>query len=71
MELQRQLGCTYKTAWRMAKQIRKLFEESGITLSKTTELDETYIGGKGEHNKRGRGAENKTTVFGMVEKKEE
>ncbi|HEX9059125.1 MAG TPA: IS1595 family transposase [Clostridia bacterium] len=69
MELQRQLGCTYKTAWRMAKQIRKLFEESGIVLSKTTELDETYVGGKGGHNKRGRGSENKTPVFGMVERK--
>lgn len=69
MELQRQLGCTYKTAWRMAKQIRMLFKESGFSFSKTTELDETYVGGKGGHNKRGRGAENKTAVFGMIERK--
>lgn len=68
MELQRQIGCTYKTAWRMAKQIRQLFEESGITFSRTTELDETYVGGKGGNNKRGRGSENKTPVFGMVER---
>ncbi|MFA4826885.1 MAG: transposase [Candidatus Shapirobacteria bacterium] len=52
MELQRQLGCTYKTAWRMAKQIRQLFTELGGNFSKTTELDETYIGGKGGNNKR-------------------
>lgn len=68
MELQRQLGVTYKTAWRMAKQIRRLFEESGDILSKTTELDETYVGGKGGNNKRGRGSENKTPVFGMAER---
>lgn len=67
-ELQRQLGVTYKTAWRMANQIRKLFEESGNILSKITEIDETYVGGKGGNNKRGRGSENKTPVFGMVER---
>lgn len=69
MELQRQLGVTYKTAWRMAKQIRQLFEETGIGFSKTTELDETYVGGRGGNNRRGRGSENKTPVFGMVERK--
>lgn len=69
MELQRQLGCTYKTAWRMAKQIRKLFEENKDALSGIVELDETYVGGKGGNNKRGRGSENKTPVFGMVERK--
>lgn len=42
MELQRQLSCTYKTAWRMTKQIRKLFEESGVRLyKKPTTLNET------------------------------
>ncbi|MEK7577253.1 MAG: IS1595 family transposase [Patescibacteria group bacterium] len=69
MELQRQLGFTYKTAWRIAKQIRQLFKEANSAFSKTTELDETYIGGKGGNNKRGRGSENKTPVFGMVERK--
>lgn len=66
-ELQRQLGVTYKCAWRMAKQIRSLFSDD-ITLGGTVEADETYIGGKAK-NKRGRGAENKTPVFGMVERK--
>lgn len=28
-----------------------------------------YVGGKGGHNKRGRGSEHKTPVFGMVERK--
>lgn len=68
-ELQRQLGVTYKCAWRMANQIRKGFSENGLSLFGTVEADETYIGGKGGHNKRGRGAENKTPVFGLVERK--
>ncbi len=69
MELQRQIGCTYKCAWRIAKQIRELFEQNKEVLSKIVELDETYVGGKGKNNKRGRGSENKTPVFGMVERK--
>jgi transposase-like protein/ribosomal protein L37AE/L43A len=66
-ELQRQLGVTYKCAWRMAKQIRLLFNVPVGQLSNTVEVDETYVGGKA-HGKRGRGAENKTPVFGMVER---
>ncbi|NJK70997.1 MAG: transposase, partial [Thermales bacterium] len=31
-ELERQLGVTYKTAWRMAKQIRSLFEDDANPL---------------------------------------
>lgn len=67
-ELERQLGVTYKCAWRMAKQIRLLFSQSQDILSGVVEADETYIGGKGT-GKRGRGAENKTPVIGVVERK--
>ncbi len=67
-ELERHLGVTYKTAWRMAKQIRILMEQKPSMLSGNVEADETYIGGKGKNNKRGRGAENKTAVFGLVER---
>lgn len=66
-ELQRQLGVTYKCAWRIANQIRKLFSEHGLTLSGTIEADETYVGGR-THGVRGRGAKHKTVVFGMVER---
>lgn len=66
-ELQRQLGCTYKCAWRIGTQIRKLFDEYNIPLSNTVELDETYVGGKGENNLRGRGSENKTPVRQYLE----
>ena len=67
-EIQRQLGVTYKCAWRMCHQIRKAMDENTV-LKGTVEADETYVGGKGKNNKRGRGAENKTLVFGLVERK--
>ena len=69
-ELQRQLGVTYKTAWRMGHQLRKYIAEvDGETpLGGTVEADETYIGGRTTGGKRGRGAPNKTVVFGMLER---
>lgn len=69
MELQRHLGCTYKTSWRIANRVRMLFDATGGSLKNIVEIDESYVGGKGGNNKRGRGAENKTPVLGMVERK--
>jgi len=66
-QLQRELGVTYKTAWRMFHQIRSLLQEDNEPTSGEFELDETYIGGKSQ-GKRGRGAEGKTPVFGIVER---
>ncbi len=66
-QLQRELGVTYKTAWRMFGQIRKLMAEDVNPLIGQVEVDETYIGGK-RTGKRGRGAEGKTVVMGMVER---
>jgi len=66
-ELERQLGVTYKCAWRLAKQIRLLFSQTNFPLSGTVETDETYVGGK-RKGKRGLGAEGKTPVFGMIER---
>jgi len=67
-ELERHLGVTYKTAWRLAKQIRILFAQSKDPLSGTIEVDETHFGGK-HRGKRGLGAEGKTPIFGMIERK--
>ena len=64
-ELQRHLGVTYKTAWRMARQIRKLMEDEGFTLSGNVEADETYIGG---YRKGGYGGRGKAPVLGFKER---
>ncbi len=67
-ELERQLGVTYKTAWRMAKQIRSLMKDGKGMLgggSGDVEVDETYIGG---YKKAGQGGKGKMPVFGMVER---
>ena len=69
-ELQRQLGVTYKTAWRMGHEIRKFMADTDgeRPLNGTVEVDETYVGGKRSGGKRGRGAPGKTVVFGMLER---
>ena len=62
---------TYKTAWRMAFQIRKYIAavDGDSGLSGHVELDETYVGGK-EHGAQAfaRVTDKKTAVFGMVER---
>lgn len=67
-ELERQLGVTYKCAWRMAMEIRKLLGKTkGDKLKGSVEADETYVGGKNKGT-RGRGATGKTKVFGLLER---
>lgn len=68
-ELERQLGVTYKCAWRMGHEIRKhmAIVDGDPPLSGEVEIDETYIGGK-QPGKRGRGAEGKTVLFGMLQR---
>jgi transposase len=66
-QLERELGVTYKTAWRIFNQVRKLMSEDVNLLSGEVEVDETYIGGK-HHGKRGRGASGKAIVMGLVER---
>ena len=64
-ELQRCLGCTYKTAWRIANKIRGLMKEDNSILSGTVEIDEMYVGGNPKRNLRKRYIK-KTPVVGMV-----
>ena len=73
-QIQRETGVTYKTAWRMFKQIRTLMSEDISLEGEAVEMDETYIGGRGENKRlgrsrsRGRSLDDKTPVFGMVER---
>jgi len=78
-ELQRQLGVTYKCAWRIGHQIRNLMAardkaNTPEQLSGQVEIDETYVGGYkriGE-NRVGKQIanwrDNKSCVMGMVER---
>ncbi len=70
-QLERELGVTYKTAWRMFTLIRSRLNEGGDAFGSNggdVEVAETYVGGV-RKGKRGRGAENKTPVVGAVERK--
>jgi transposase len=68
-ELQRQLGVTYKTAWRIAHQIRDYlaFVDGDAPLGgphgRVVETDETFVGGKDRM-----GESDKAIVLGMVER---
>lgn len=66
-ELQRQLGVTYKCAWRMGHKIREHmgFVDGNEPLSGDVEVDETYIGG---HKEGGQGGKGKTVLFGMLDR---
>ena len=46
IHLQRELGVTYKTAWRMFTQIRKLLSEDIDPLGGKAEADESNFGGR-------------------------
>src|SRR6266852_9601888 len=69
-QIQRETGVTYKTAWRMFKQIRTLMSEEITLEGSTVEMDEMYHGGKrkGGVGRPGVGDKKKIPVVGMVER---
>jgi transposase len=73
-QIQRETGVTYKTAWRMFRQIRSLLSESDMQLEgEAVEIDEMYHGGRrksgGGRKLRGDDDATKVPVMGMVERK--
>jgi len=66
-EIQRQIGVTYKTAWRMGHEIRKYMGwvdgDDELGHMGIVEADKTFIGGRDK-----RGKEDKTVVLGMHER---
>jgi transposase-like protein len=80
-QLERELGVTYKTAWRMFNKIRNVLmaQDYAGPLSGAVEVDETFIGGKLRQTERnalrakgimnaGPGSKKRATVLGMVER---
>jgi len=68
-QLERELGVTYKTAWRMFRQIRILMQSTAHDkISGEIEIDETYVGGRNRKHLGGRSLDNKTPVLGIVQR---
>jgi transposase len=70
-EIERQTGVTYKCAWRICHELRKLMAATdanmGGPLSGHVEIDETFVGGKRPVEEK---FDNKTVVFAMLERAE-
>jgi len=76
-QIERELGVTYKTAWRMFHEIRVLLRQDGTPLGgegEIVEADEAFIGGRfkwrnhGRPKKLGGGWVTKTPVHGFAQR---
>jgi transposase len=78
-EIMLDFGMTYKCAWRIAKQVRTLFDDNSTPIGgfgRKIEINETYIGGKGSNKDSSKrtghkATQSKTAVVGTVEIKTE
>lgn len=64
-QLSRMLKITYKSAWFMAHRIRFAMGDDPKQLSGTVEVDETFIGGKGDEKTK---LSRKTPVVALIER---
>jgi len=81
-QVERELGCNYKTAWRMLNRVRNelMKQDDEPPLSGVVEADEAYIGGRlheGERRRlraegrpsRGPATKTRAVIFAAVERK--
>ncbi len=73
LELKRQIGVSYNTAWSMKQKIMQVMKERDDSrpLSGTIQLDDVYWGGERHGGSRGRGSENKIPYVAAVSTNEE
>src|SRR4051794_37164618 len=79
--VERELGCNYKTAWRMLNKVRnELMRQDDDQLSGEVEIDSAYVGGQlheGERSRlraegrsnQGPATKNRQVIFAAVERK--
>lgn len=73
LELSRQLGIGYRSAWRMKQKIMQVMlqSDSAKRLHGQIEMDDSYLGGYRPGEKRGRGTPGKIPFVAAVEKNSE
>jgi len=69
LELMRQLGVSYRTAWLMKHKIMESMRlrEEHRELDGRVEMDDAYLGGERSGGKPGRGSENKVPIVAAVQ----
>ena len=71
MQLSKELGVQYRTAWYLLHRVREACASGELTLNNIVEIDETYIGGLEKNKpvkkrqKQGRGPVGKQAVLGL------
>ena len=75
MQLSKELGVQYRTAWYLLQRVREACKSGQLMLSNVVEIDETFIGGKERNKQKGKRShierkayEKKQIVLGLRER---
>lgn len=66
VQLAKDIDVTQKTAWFMLSRIRVNLRDDDANFDDFTQVDETYVGGKGKKGQQGRCLKQKTPVMGLL-----